>query len=244
MRIWWFNQGRVWVPHLAWAHTLIAPPTDPRPAPNPGGQTGAASQLDADALNIPPHGNLAHWESRATRESGQNLRTMTERYAQLAGPGAHVEPLPRDAPSTVAMVVFKSGHYYQVRITPRPLDNHWDLEAADSMLPRDVDLPGGPTPLTPGQPPDLLTAMVSEKAGTWPPGHAVYCLWRWAQQRWLHTKDWTAALRFDLDGRQQTEAIPAQRRTARQSALDKLRHVFAMHQIRTVAARQGSSAIH
>ena len=32
--IWWFNinqpdQGGVWVPHMGWAHTLIAPPTDP-----------------------------------------------------------------------------------------------------------------------------------------------------------------------------------------------------------------------
>ena len=32
--IWWFNthqpaQGGVWVPHLGWVHTLIAPPTDP-----------------------------------------------------------------------------------------------------------------------------------------------------------------------------------------------------------------------
>ena len=43
--IWWFNthqpdQGGIWVPHLGWAHTLIAPPTDPRPAPSTGGRSG------------------------------------------------------------------------------------------------------------------------------------------------------------------------------------------------------------
>ena len=70
-----------------------------------------------------------------------------------------MEPPPRDAPSTVAMVVLESGYYYQVRITPRPPDNHWDLEAAASMLPRQVELPNGPTPLLSGQPPDLLTAI-------------------------------------------------------------------------------------
>ena len=45
--IWWFNthqldQGGVWVPHLGWAHTLIAPPTDPRPGPSTGGREWAA----------------------------------------------------------------------------------------------------------------------------------------------------------------------------------------------------------
>ena len=195
---WWFNchepdQGRVWVPHLAWAQTLIAPPTEPRPAASPGGRTRAAPQMNADALNIPPHGGLAYWESRMARERGQNLETMTEPYAQMAGPGAHAEPPPRDSASTVAMVVLQSGHYYQVRITPRALDNHWDLEAAETMLPRDVGLPDDPTPLLPGQPPDLLTAIVSGAACTWHPGHALYRLWRWAQRRWPHTRDWSAA---------------------------------------------------
>ena len=106
------------------------------------------------------------------------------------------------------MVVLESGHYYQVMINPRPLDNHWDLEVADSMLPRDTDLPDGPTPLLPGQPPDRLTAILSGAAGTWHPGHALYCLWWWAQRRWPHTKIWSAAWRIHLDGRQQTEAIP------------------------------------
>ena len=163
--IWWFNyhqpdRGRVWVPHLDWAHMLITPPTEPRPAPNPGGRTRAAPQLSADALNIPPHGGLAYCESRTPRERAQNLRTMTERYAQKAGPGAHADRPPRDTPSTVAMVVLESGHYYQVSITPQPLETHWDLEAAESMLPRDVHLPEGPTPLLLDQSPDLLTAIV------------------------------------------------------------------------------------
>ena len=95
-----------------------------------------------------------------------------ERYGQAVGPEAHAEPRPRDTCSTVAKVVRESGHYYQVRITPRPLENHWDLEDADSMLPRDVDLPNGPTPLLPGQPLDPLAAIASGAAGTWHPGHA------------------------------------------------------------------------
>ena len=53
--IWLFNyhhpdQGRIWVLHLAWAHTLSAPPTEPQPAPKPGGRTRAAPQLSTDAL--------------------------------------------------------------------------------------------------------------------------------------------------------------------------------------------------
>ena len=160
--------------------TGFTPPTEPRAAPNPGARTRDAPQLNADALNIPPHRGLAYWESRTAREREQNLRMMTEHYGQTAGPGAHAEPWPRDAPSTVAMVVLESKHYYQVRITPRPLDNHWGFRAADSMLPRDVGLPDDPTPLLPGQPPDLLTAIVSGAAGTWHQGHALYCLWLWA----------------------------------------------------------------
>ena len=155
--VWSFNyhnpdRGQVWVPHLAWAQTLIPPLTEPRPAPRPGGRTRAVPQLSADVPNIPPYGGLAYWESRTTRERGQNIQT-TERYAQTAGPGAHAEPPPRDTPSTVAMVVLESGHYYQSRSTPRPLENHWHLEAAEAVLPRDVDLPDGPTPHNSGQPP-------------------------------------------------------------------------------------------
>ena len=61
---WWFNdhrphQGRIWVPHLAWAHMLIARSTRTRPAPGPGGRERAAPQLNADALNISPDIGLA-----------------------------------------------------------------------------------------------------------------------------------------------------------------------------------------
>ena len=45
--IWWFkthqpDQGGIWVPQLGWADTLIAPPTNPRPAPSTGGRERAA----------------------------------------------------------------------------------------------------------------------------------------------------------------------------------------------------------
>ena len=188
--------------------------------------------------------SLAYWESMTARERGQNLRAMMDRYAQTVEPGAHAEPPPVDTPSTVAMVVLESGHYYQVRITPRPRENHWDLEAADFMLPRDVDLPDGPTPLLPGQPLHLLTAIVSGAVGTWHPRHALYCLWRWAQRRWSYTRDWSAAWRFHLDGRQQTKAIPPNERTAGRPTSDNLCPVLAIHQIRTLAAGQVSPAIH
>ena len=244
--IWWFNhhqpdRGRLWVPHLAWAHTLIAPPTEPRPAPNPGGRTRAAPQRNADSLNTPAHRGLAFWESRTARKRGQNLRTMTERYAQTAGPA---EPSPRGTPSTVAMVVLESGHYYEVRITAPPLETHWDFEAADSMLLRDVDLPDGPTPLLPGQPRDLLTAIVSGAAGTWHPGHTFFCLWRWAQRKLPLTSDWSAAWRFHLDGRQQTEAIQPHERIAGRPNSDNLCPVLAIHKIWTLAAGQVSPATH
>ena len=53
------------------------------------------------------------------------------------------------------------AHYYQVRIIPHPQDNHWSLEAVDSMLQATTGLPDNPTPLLPNQPPDPLTAIVS-----------------------------------------------------------------------------------
>ena len=139
--------------------------------------------------------------------------------------------------------MLESGHYYQVTITPKPLENHWDLEAADSMLPREVDLPDGPTPLLPGQTPDLQIAIVSGAAGTWHPGHALYCLWRWAQRRWPHTRDWSPAWRFHLDGRQQMEAITTPERTTEQPTADNLFPVSTIHQIRPLAAGQVSPAI-
>ena len=143
-------------------------------------------------------------------------------------------PLPRERdPSTIAMIVLENGHYYQVRIIPRPQESHWSLEAVDSMLPATTALPDSPTPLLPGQPPDPLTAIMSGTAGTWHPGHALYCLWRWAQRRWPHTRVWSATWRFYLDGRQQLEAIPE--RTAETPTAPNLCPVFAIHQIRALA---------
>ena len=98
---------------------------------------------------------------------------MVDRYAQTMAPEAQAEPPGRGAPSTGTMVVLKKGQYYQVRITPQPLERLWDLEAADSIISRDMDLPDGPTPLSPGQPPDPLTAIVSDRGGTWHSGHAL-----------------------------------------------------------------------
>ena len=62
--IWWFNthqpvRGGVWVPHLGWAHTLIAPATDPRPAPSTRGQERAAPPPRAETLHIPLYEGLA-----------------------------------------------------------------------------------------------------------------------------------------------------------------------------------------
>ena len=83
--IWWFNthqpdQGGIWVPHLGWAHTLKAPPTDPRPAPSSGGWERAAPPPRAESLRIPPYEGLAEWESRTARDRGRNLTRMVERY--------------------------------------------------------------------------------------------------------------------------------------------------------------------
>ena len=131
------------------------------------------------------------------------------------------------------MILLQNGHYYQVRIIPHPQRGHWSLVAVDSMLPATTDLPDSPIPLLPGQPPDPLTAVVSGTAGTWHPGHALYCLWRWARRRWPHTRAWSAAWRFYLDGRQQFEAIPE--RTAETPTATNLCPVFAIHHIRALA---------
>ena len=74
------------------------------------------------------------------------------------------------------MTMLESGHYYQVRITPHPQECHWNLEAVNSMVPASAALPDGPNPLSHNQPPDPLTAVVSGEAGSWHPGHALYCL--------------------------------------------------------------------
>ena len=76
------------------------------------------------------------------------------------------------------MIVLENNHYYQVRIITHPQRGQWSSKSIDSMLPATTDLPDSPTPLLPGQPPDPLTAVVSGTAGTWHPGHALYCLWR------------------------------------------------------------------
>ena len=133
------------------------------------------------------------------------------------------------------MIVLESGHYYQVRITPHPQECHWNLEAVDSMLPARAASPDGTTPLPQNQSRDPLTAIVSGETGTWHPGHARYCLWRWAQRRLSHTRYWTATWRFHLDGRQQMEAIPQRERTAETPAATNLCPVVAIRQIRALA---------
>ena len=186
----WFNthnpaQGGVWVPHLGWVHTLIAPPTDPRPAPSTEGRERAAIPRRPKTLCIPPYEGLAAWESGTARSRGHNLTSLAARYPEMA----RAAPPPRERDrGRIAMIVLENGHYYQMRIIPHPQESHWSLEAVDSMLPATTDLPDSPTPLLPGQPPDPLTAIVSGTAGTWHPGHALYCLWRWAQRRWPHTR--------------------------------------------------------
>ena len=133
------------------------------------------------------------------------------------------------------MIMLENGHYYQVRIIPHPQESHWSLEAVDYMLPATTALPDSHTPLLPGQPPDPCrpSSIVSGTAGTWHPGHALYCLWRWAQRRWPHTRVWSATWRFYLDGWQQLKAIPE--RTAETPTAPNLFPVFAIHQIQALA---------
>ena len=131
----------------------------------------------------------------------------------MGGDGGRGTPTTGDDPRTISTIVLKGGHYYQVRITPYLQECHWNLEAVNSMLPASADLPDGPTSLPQNQPPDPLTAVVSGEAGSWHPGHALYCLWLWAQRRWRHTKDPSATWRFHLDRRQQLEAIAQHKRT-------------------------------
>ena len=183
--IWCFNthqpaQGGVWVPHLGWVHTLIAPPTNPRPAPSTGGRERAAPPPRPETLRIPPYKGLPGWESGTARNRGHNLTSMAARYP---GTARAAPPLGEPDPGTIALIVSENGHYYQVRIIPHPLESHWSLEAVDSMILATTALPDSPTPLLPGQPLDPLTAIVLGMAVTWHPGHALYCLWRWAHRR-------------------------------------------------------------
>ena len=233
--IWWFNtqqpaQGGVWVPHLGWVHTLVAPPTDPRPAPSTRGREQAATPTRPDHLRIPPHDGLEACESGTARSRGHNLMSLAAHYPETA---RAAPPAREPDPGTIAMIVLENGHYYQVRIIPHAQESHWSLEAVDCMLLATTDLPDSPTPLLPGEPPDPLTAIVSGTAGTWNPGHALYCLWRWARRRWPHTTACSAAWRFYLDSRQQMEGIPEQ--TAETPTAPNLCPVFVIHQIPALA---------
>ena len=132
------------------------------------------------------------------------------------------------------MIVLESGDYYQVRIIPHPQECNWNLEAVDSMLPASAALPDSPTPLPQIPPPDPLTAFVLGEASSWHPGHSLYCLWRWAQRHWPHTKDCSTTWRVHMDGRQQLEAIPEHERTTESPATGNLFPVFAIHQIQAL----------
>ena len=177
----------------------------PTPAPSTGGRERAAQPPRAETLNIRTHKDLAEWESRAAHDKGCNPKSMVQRYPETA----RAAPPPREGdPSTIAMTVLESGHYYQVRITLHPQKRQASLEAVDPELPANAALPDKPTPLPNDQPPDPPTAIFSGAAGTWHPGHALYCLWRWARRRWRHTRDWLATWRVHLDSQQKLEAIP------------------------------------
>ena len=131
--------------------------------------------------------------------------------------------------------MLENGHYYQVRIIPHPQESHWSLEAVDFMLPPTTALPDSPSPLLNDQPRDPLTAILSGTAGTWHPGHTLYCLWRLAGRRWPHTRELSATWSFHLDSRQQPEDIPQRKQTAEIATAPNLCPVFAIHQIRALA---------
>ena len=233
--IWWSNthepaQGGVWVPHLGWVHMLIAQPTDPRAAPSTEGRERAVPPPRPEALRIPPQEGLAAWESGTTRDGGRNLTSLEARYLGTA----RTAPPPRECdPSTITMIVLGNGHYYQVRIILHPQESHWSLEAVDSMHPATTALPDSPSALLSDQPPDPLTAILSGTASTWHPGHALYCLWRWARRRLPQTRLWSTTWGFYLDGRQQLEAILE--RTEETPTAPNLCPVFAIHQFRALA---------
>ena len=155
--IWWFNfnqpdQGGAWVPYLGWAHTLIAPLTEPRPAQSTGGRVRAAPQPRANAPNIQPYNGLADWESKTAADRGRNLRNMEERYPTGADAAHAGTPRREDDPSNISVIMLESGHYYHVRIMPHPQDCHWNLEAVNSMLPARAALPDGPNALPQNEP--------------------------------------------------------------------------------------------
>ena len=76
---------------------------------------------------------------------------------------------------------------------------------------------------------------MSGTVGTWHPGHALYCLWRWARRRWPHTRVWSARWRYQLDSRQQLETIPQRKQTAETPTAPNLCPVFAIHHIQALA---------
>ena len=225
-------QGGVWVPHPGWVHKLIAPPKDPGPVSSTGGRERAAPPPRPEIFRIPPHEGLAAWESGTARDRGRNLTSLSARYPETA----RAAPPPRERdPSTIAMIVLENGHYYQVQIIPHPQESHWSLEAVDPMFLATRALPDSPTPLLNDQPPHPQTAIVSGTAGTWHPGHALYCLLRRARRRWPHTREWSATWRFYLDGLQQLEVIPQREPTAETPTAPNLCPVSAIHQIRALA---------
>ena len=83
----------MWVPDPGWVHTLIAPPTDPRPAPSTGGRERAARLPEPETLRIPPHEGVAASESRTARDRGRNLVTteiLVRQLQALVTPGTQV----------------------------------------------------------------------------------------------------------------------------------------------------------
>ena len=186
----------------------------------------------ADRLNIPPYTNLESWESTTAPD-------MVDGYGQGAE-AAHALPPSRGTPSPVLLIMLAAGHYYHVRVTPRPEDGRWDLEAVESMIPVTAPLPDAPSTLNPDQPPDPLAAVTSGQAGSWHSGHAFYCLWQWARRWWPDTRPWTAAWRFHRDGLQQAEAAPPQG-VEDPPTTGNLCAIFAVHQIRAHSGRADPS---
>ena len=119
----------------------------PRPAPSTGGRERAAPPPRAETLHIPRYKGLAEWESRTAPDRGRNLTSMVERYPETA----RAAPPPRDAdPSTIAMIVFESGHYYQMRIsrTRRRATGAWKPSTPCSRRPQPCRTAPPPCPTT------------------------------------------------------------------------------------------------
>ena len=87
---------------LGWVHTLIEPPTYPRPAPSTGGRERAAPPPRPKTLRLPPNEGLAAWESGTARDRGRNLTSLAVRYPETA---CAAPPLREPDPSIIAMIV-------------------------------------------------------------------------------------------------------------------------------------------